>query len=335
MKIKIKTLLHACLPQHFYSLLQTFWHKVAWFRYFKQNAQKPFSQDLGMLWLWNGRSAIAAIAQMLDSEDNRKAEKALRWYLDNTDDTEGVELNPRIAAFAFNTGICHTSQLEHAAYVYENAKETHMCAKLAHLVDGKTVAIVGNGPYEIGKKLGEEIDAHDVVVRFNNFAEEKFAADYGVRTDIWSKATIDYIMHERVYRVKAMIVHDKNIERLSLKPGYVEAFYSAIQRGISIDYYSQDVRNALSSVGCPSPTTGLLMIETMRRTRAKCIDVYGFSFLEQGTSQETYCNLGQTITQDRMKYEVSFHNINFEIQYLRGLFKGGRRLIPQNHSESA
>lgn len=49
-----------------------------------------------------------------------------------------------------------------------------------------SIAIVGNAPSELGKKTGEQIDACDLVIRFNNFSvDPEFAPDYGTKTDVW------------------------------------------------------------------------------------------------------------------------------------------------------
>jgi hypothetical protein len=45
------------------------------------------------------------------------------------------------------------------------------------------IAIVGHGPSPMGKKLGSEIDSHDVVVRLKNCAPLIGTEDYGNRTD--------------------------------------------------------------------------------------------------------------------------------------------------------
>lgn len=54
------------------------------------------------------------------------------------------------------------------------------------LLHGKRIAVVGNGPQEIGRGNGEKIDVHDIVIRFNDFPTgEKFHRDYGAKTDVW------------------------------------------------------------------------------------------------------------------------------------------------------
>src|SRR5262245_35241333 len=58
----------------------------------------------------------------------------------------------------------------------------------AKLVSGRTVAIVGPARTMLGKNQGAHIDAHDLVVRFNDTfdlpSRRELTADIGTRTDI-------------------------------------------------------------------------------------------------------------------------------------------------------
>ncbi len=256
----------------------------------------------------------------------QSARKTFRWYLSIVRDKSLIERNLALAAFADENGFS-TVGTKMAVRVYQSVKASHDRKLFAELVAGKTVAVVGNGPYEVGRKLGHEIDAHDIVIRFNNFASQEYEIDYGGRVDIWSKASIDYIDHTRVGKVSSMVIHDRNLECATLKSGYVNAANEMLDKGLLVDYYPQELRESLSAEMRKAPTTGFLMIAALRQSRAKYMDAYGFSFLEDGTSQETYCNVGQTISSNEMKYNVSFHDINFEIAYLKKLFNGGRRLV--------
>lgn len=58
-------------------------------------------------------------------------------------------------------------------------------SRLVHEANG-SVSIVGNGPQEVGKGRGEEIDASGLVVRFNTFSTVyPHSQDYGTKTDVW------------------------------------------------------------------------------------------------------------------------------------------------------
>jgi hypothetical protein len=50
----------------------------------------------------------------------------------------------------------------------------------------QSVCLVGNGPSVLRAPLGAQIDAHDVVVRFNWFAIEGFETHVGTKTTLWS-----------------------------------------------------------------------------------------------------------------------------------------------------
>merc|ERR1712137_680042 len=49
---------------------------------------------------------------------------------------------------------------------------------------GKSCAVVGSSPGLIGKGLGNDIDAHDLVIRFNTAVAEGLEKDKGSRTDV-------------------------------------------------------------------------------------------------------------------------------------------------------
>ena len=50
---------------------------------------------------------------------------------------------------------------------------------------GRSLAVVGNAPSIQHPKLGQWIDSHDIVVRFNECALREFAPDIGMKTDIF------------------------------------------------------------------------------------------------------------------------------------------------------
>lgn len=59
-------------------------------------------------------------------------------------------------------------------------------AEVARAANGRSVQVVGNAAGLRGQSLGAAIDAADLVVRFNQFANgPQWAADVGQRTDVW------------------------------------------------------------------------------------------------------------------------------------------------------
>jgi glycosyltransferase involved in cell wall biosynthesis len=53
--------------------------------------------------------------------------------------------------------------------------------------EGKSIAVVGNAPCELGLNKGREIDNHDIIIRFNNYStSNEFIKDYGEKTNVWA-----------------------------------------------------------------------------------------------------------------------------------------------------
>jgi len=98
---------------------------------------------------------------------------------------ESLEYYLPAAEFAKNNGFVNHA-IENSARLLGYFRESARDGTLHKALAGKRVAVVGNGPHEIGRGKGAEIDAHDLVMRFNEFkCGDPYAADYGSKTDIW------------------------------------------------------------------------------------------------------------------------------------------------------
>lgn len=72
----------------------------------------------------------------------------------------------------------------------------------------KSLCIVGNSPCEKGEQRGMTIDAHDVVIRFNNFeVSSDYSGDYGLRTSIWARAKGGIDVHRRPYSAFSYVLY--------------------------------------------------------------------------------------------------------------------------------
>jgi hypothetical protein len=53
-----------------------------------------------------------------------------------------------------------------------------------------SICVVGNAPAEVGRGLGNKIDSHALVIRFNNYSmEPAYWSDYGRKTDVWVRGS--------------------------------------------------------------------------------------------------------------------------------------------------
>ena len=96
-----------------------------------------------------------------------------------------------VSNFAERNGIQAENVLK-ASKIYNVLTESRKQKKFESLLQkANSIAIVGNGPSEKGLGKGDEIDNHDIVIRFNNFQTYGFEGDYGRKTDVWVKCSND------------------------------------------------------------------------------------------------------------------------------------------------
>lgn len=145
---------------------------------------------------------------------------------------------------------------------------------------GVRVAVVGNSPCETGRGRGADIDAHDVVIRFNRAPEDgRFAGDYGARTD-----------------VKAFATRDLKRDALdSRAPIVVAARQTALERGgmaLDGELRARERRLVYAPLAIvaklrielgSTPSAGIVMLAHLRAVRGSLAGVacFGFSFTDQ------------------------------------------------------
>lgn len=181
-----------------------------------------------------------------------------------------------------------------------------------------TVALVGNGPVDNHKGLGKEIDGHDVVIRINNYAQAGFECDYGLKTDIWVKASFSNIDHNQCRLPTRMVYYADEVLRRPLMDGYLDAMYGEMKQ-IPIGCFSSSFRSQLAKKYNIAPTTGFTLIFMLSKMPIKYLDAYGFSFLSNQ-------DFGMYKSYDGRYQDASAHNMRTEITELSKLAWRGRRL---------
>lgn len=126
-------------------------------------------------------------------------------------------------------------------------------------ITGKSVAIVGNAKSLFDKKYGEEIDNHDVVIRFNKgFPNNK--ESQGEKTTIVMLACEISKPDREFYKAKYIITRSKFYEN-------------------NADFViSNKDRYLLAEKLGSQPSTGFIAIDMCLTAGAKSIDLYGFDF---------------------------------------------------------
>ena len=152
------------------------------------------------------------------------------------------------------------------------------------ILGAKSVALVANGPSLKGRGLGEEIDAHDLVIRCNFSEFTRFCGDVGRRADV-------VFFNESLVNVLAGL--------MAREPAYKRcaalAFHPEPAALFSEDHYLRNVEGRVSRIQpklrefyrsffYTRPTTGLMGIILISVVLRKSLDIYGFDFYSQSTA---------------------------------------------------
>ena len=172
------------------------------------------------------------------------------------------------------------------ALVYENIRQNREEASFQAFLHGKSIALVGNGPQELGRGRGGAIDAHDVVVRVNHpVVGGKYSADYGTKTTIWCLNGLKPHSKSGFPAVRRLLLPN-NCERCLVSWAQSRALAGSIRkqgRGI-IAPSRAEMQNLIRDLGVDYCSTGLLAAALLRRLAPafSADDVYGMSCAENG-----------------------------------------------------
>ena len=184
--------------------------------------------------------------------------------------------------------------------------------------DNPNIAIVGNGPQELGLQKGPEIDLHDIVVRCNSFDDsEIYAKDYGRKTNI-------VVMSP--WLTPKPFFFDRKIDLFVTQGLYSEQY----NREIILRHKEKPINN-ITTIDLSSarreiqekynlgwPTIGLRWIyfyKEILRKNLKRSDVYGMSVDTNKITHGHYADLNFN-TMNR-----PLHNYNREVEVLQDLLK--------------
>lgn len=210
----------------------------------------------------------------------------------------------------------------------DELKRRHDARELDRFFEGQSIAVVGNGPSDLGRGLGNEIDAHDVVVRFNNYRIDGFERDYGSRADVWVKCGAGDLNHEMRHHGINAVLYIEDIMDRGMLSRFVRYLKEEIKNCI-VDYIDEDERRETLAQMSSHPTAGAFLIHRLSRIKNITVDVYGFAFLEsdEKPSAGSFCShYSNDVTPDVAHCRDKFtkHDLDVESAYLRTLFNGRR-----------
>ena len=255
-------------------------------------------------------------AVLLEAGDRETAAQLLRTYAQKHG-LAGISEVLTVAQLARELGL-RTGEIDQAAATADRLLSRDASAALAALVEGRTVAVVGNGPGALGQGRGAEIDAHDVVIRFNNFPEG-FEADYGARTDVWVRGAHPDVRDRFDLERFDLVVWEMDFARNFLEDrSHREILYrDTLFSPEKVAYLGTETKRTLRAAsGLLLPTSGAQILWALHQARGglEGVDVYGFSSIEGSGEHGHYF--------DRLGDMGRRHDVEGEGAFLRGLLSG-------------
>ena len=180
---------------------------------------------------------------------------------------------------------------EKYSFVLKKLKNNSAKRIIKKMCKGKTIAVVGNSGYEIGKNKGQQIDEHDFIVRFNNYQISGYSEDYGKKTNVWVR-TLENDLVDRSSEDFDLIVYSANLLHFPLNRNIVEELYQLLSNGKKITSFDIESYIFLNNNGIPWPTSGASLIVSLYLALGSLekVDFYGFSFLENNPDYKHYYN---------------------------------------------
>lgn len=254
------------------------------------------------------------ICCLLETDQKSHAMNILKKYVDRFG-TENVERYFPVAnLYAQNISDC-PEQILNARKVYESFQKRQKEQAFENYIrKGRSIAVVGNSDREVGKAQGKLIDAHDVVIRFNDY-NMKEVADYGEKVTVWvrngSTACPD-LCKEASCNFDFVIWADDYLH------AYVQGeLLSLMYRDVNSSKYTaimippENHMHLRKAADLLNPTSGAYMVYYLYEILGSLdnVDFYGFSFVDDTFSAED-CH-GQEI--------MNWHEMSKEIPFLNGL----------------
>ena len=227
---------------------------------------------------------VMRIALFIVRGDTTTALSLLERYL-SIHGHSTLHMFPPVACLAYTHGI-RAQALSEAAFVYENIRKNREEDSFRAYLRDKSFALVGNGPQELGRGRGGEIDAHDAVMRINNpVVNSKYSADYGTKITVWCQNG------NRPYSYG-----DFPTARYLLLPNNCERYPSNLEqnRALALTIREQgrqliapsraEMQSLIRTLGVDYCSVGLLAATLLRNYSPafSANDVYGMSFATDG-----------------------------------------------------
>ena len=145
----------------------------------------------------------------------------------------------------------------------------------------RSIAVVGNSPCEIGRGRGQLIDAHDVVVRFNQFSiEDQFAQDYGKKCTLHVRLPDRETDNSCSFASGHVLLNRADFVYRQRRWTNLMALYQA---GVRISAFPTGFHQPLYQMLRGEPSAGIAFCALIKDLRSEVSrrSCFGFSFVDQ------------------------------------------------------
>lgn len=157
---------------------------------------------------------------------------------------------------------------------------------LKHLGEEGTVAIVGNASSIAEKGLGEEIDAHVLVVRINRGMDGLQPNSTGTKTNVLATSLIHRDLVTRTTKMIKLFLCGPKTILMSPSSQFIDHHFGFVALGYIFNCYPQEYFQKLVNEIGAKPSTGLMTIEMFTQFIDRDrIYLYGFDFYESPNRQ--------------------------------------------------
>lgn len=198
-----------------------------------------------------------------------------------------------------------------SAWLFENLVSSG--EEVKKLLANCRVAVVGNGPNELGKHLGSVIDGYDHVIRFNYYVIKGYEEEYGTKTTIWVRNK-DLQAEKRYSTIKndnyKLILFETDIWRFRVEDQVVSNLCSYIEKGLLVTYIRG--REIITHDLGIFPTSGLLLLNYLNYYFGDKADYNTFGFSDEDVAP--YTHYYGSVKGDRFNTE---HDLKKEFEYMK------------------
>lgn len=161
----------------------------------------------------------------------------------------------------------------------------------------KNVAVVGNSQSLFDRSYGEDIDKHDVVIRFNkpaSFMMKDVKQTHGSKTNIWMFWTVGAFYRDVMENVTASsLIKNQFLENKNIRKGQIRVNSHTTLSKKYIDYtMPNSVYSSLKlelkqrSEYKPAPSVGMSTLAWLHKCDPASVSIYGMDFKATPTFSE-------------------------------------------------